>query len=1210
MKSLTGLFRITSLTVLLIFAISCSNDDISNFQQNDPEPEFKLFNILDNYPALRSAFNSVDQRRFNSLLAMAVNANLQETNDILPLVDDLMNNPGHPVTDLISYSRNIVDRIIEQDKLYFTSVKKYEDSSNNYSNDFFRFYDLISDSNLELSDNLVAIMKKVIGYIKARYKGDQLEDMIADVTNYLREDAGESIDTIIKHTFDGMGKLFLQANENMWLDSIDRLITDRSKIMGIGEKDTGLGNATRGMESLLTGLYNVLKNNSVRDDIYNLLRQVGNFLGSTVEDKGLNVILQHLLCNMEDYFTQGGDIYSSSNNDYNQDGDVYINAELGNTVKEFFPALSSLFIRGDRINSIITDDGQWVYPLELLARNLKRADIDVESLNIEDTLYKMIRVDGKGRDRLTDSMAANVSYLDQLIFILTTASNFGYLDGGDTGEGNHGHGHGESTGGILTLNDCLFNLTSGYILDVLGAYNLCLDHFAPGGPHGDYVYRSTDAFNENETSDKKFFMDSNFPALQLMSGETVGDAGSPDGGSGTSDWNSFKAYCKDGIEESNTARWIMGWIARACWEGEGPYYFKGEEENCKYKDEWNTDYYLIQLPEGLSGTTRHYAPNVVDLSDDKKLVDTDEAGCITVHEMIKSEDNRECDTWVEAIYKNFQWLLFEKKFVFVIPLRIDMDVVGRAAVYLKVEANGIIGVTKAKKNDNNGQWLVNGGYGNSTELGDARMSILLGGAEGVANMDLIMNEVIGDGNVMPDVFAANLSPVEYLGFFTQEVVASNNADPDNVLVWEKRNGILPILVALVGGLHEYTSRNERYPLKTLTDGLLLLLAKPMVYYQKDSGNNPYNCWKPRLEDGHNYLKPAVHLDPEADIETYYMPKDNPTLLTILSESDYKKCDGIIPLLSKTRLITSLLAVIMKLGDPEFDDPEGSIYDDNFDNNFANWGARRKVFYGLEQVFSTIKTTKGEALAKGYMNIGYPDWMFYVDDNELRQEDLRLATFIEELVGSDSSGKGIAVFPDNRPNPEDWDTFNKIMEAPVEMLSDNGISTGSYNITEEIIGLIDKIFRGVDITHEEIRGLCHTMGSVFTIYNNSKGDWEYPGELMDILTKELPELLEVFQGHYSNLFTLCNAMMNDDGFLEYFLKALHSPYPSSQVFSELSAFIGTDLVARYDSPLWRDLAELLKDFAILSGKQQNERSNNYDILNISNPFKALGELLSN
>ena len=140
-----------------------------------------------------------------------------------------------------------------------------------------------------------------------------------------------------------------------------------------------------------------------------------------------------------------------------------------------------------------------------------------------------------------------------------------------------------------------------------------------------------------------------FPTLALLSGFSAGDAGIPNGGrtgitptsndttvGGVNDYRTYYSYTGNGLGELNTGRWVMGWIARATWEGEGPYYYapssastvsfdidrNGSDETCYvYRRPDGRIYALVYKPDpGNSATWQYMYPydggnDVIDPED-------------------------------------------------------------------------------------------------------------------------------------------------------------------------------------------------------------------------------------------------------------------------------------------------------------------------------------------------------------------------------------------------------------------------------------------------------------------------------------------------------------------------------------------------------------------------------------------------------------------
>ena len=1110
----------------MIIACSSSSSNDDNFQENNFEPEYKLFEILDPYPAPRSAFNPVSQRYFNNLLGYTINNNMAEAVDVLEISADLFIREDRLIPRTIADTTPILERVIQ----------------NQYADDFFTFSDQICNQNLGISLDGVVQFHKFIAYLNARFQGEELDQVVQDLIDYLTDREGQTFKSVMDQALEGLGKLLMRHQT--------------------------------GMDALLTGLADVLENESVKSQVYDILRAFGNMTAASVQGKDLHGILRLLLTNAEDYFTIDGEVYSQTP-DYDSDTDlVYTNAELGESLRTLLPALQQISMAAGSEFAAL-GPGPERYLADFLGTGLYQKNVDLSAL--EDSIAKMIIYDAHGRNRRTNSDASKLSILDHLIFTLMVSNYFGYLDGGNVGEGNHNHGHGAPTNGILTLNDCLFNLTSDYILQTLGVYNLCLDRELD---HINSIHRSSKPFNNTDA--RPFGIDANYFALNLLSGEAAGDVGVPEGGASINRaYNTYQPYSADGCGELNTARWIMGWIARVCWEGQGPYYVNDDQ----YKDQWKTDYYLIEMNDpDKADQSLYFAPDFYG-DDPFRLSPSTRAGAIEVKEIITQDQARHCATWDESVYKNFQWLLYEKKIVLVIPLRIDLGKMASGAVYAILEANGIFGMAQARKAYSNGEWLLAGGTDSSDRPGDARLIVRVGGGAGIVTPDYIYKTVLGSGHLLPEVIRANITPLKMLSFLTpynrETIITSQDINPFNPEIWGLRNTLLPVVAIMLGKIHEHTIYNTdptkaSYPFKTIIDGLLAPLAKPMFYFSKKTGQ-----WQPRLQDSpagqHNFLLPCVNSETGVDIrdDSYYLPKTNPTLVTMLSETSYKTCDGIIPLLCQSKLITKTLSLLKTLGAPQFNDPSRASSDD-----LTTWGPRRQICYGLEQIITGVSTSPSESISRGY-GMQFPE-RFFAENSA----DIALDTIIEELIGTgNASQKGLSVYPDNRPKNADWKNFNRLVDAAGELLSDKGLSAGKYNLLEVTINMIDKIMTNIDISHTDMRAVRHTLGSILAVYQEQEDKWEYPTEIIDLMTDQFPEILAAFQGHFIPLEVFVKAGLTvynqDTSFLDYFLTTLDSKFEFKDVITQLYKFLDQDpLITEEDSPLWQDIAGLLRDYSKL------------------------------
>ncbi len=453
-----------------------------------------------------------------------------------------------------------------------------------------------------------------------------------------------------------------------------------------------------------------------------------------------------------------------------------------------------------------------------------------------------------------------------------------------------------------------------------------------------------------------------------------------------------------------------------------------------------------------------------------------------------------------------------------------------------------------------------------------------------------------------------------------------------------------------GEFSPFAPSNDFCPSKAFLDTVMGAMMNPLMYYMPgDDGNYPRKSWMPRLIDNNSQFTrcdqvPGTTGAHSWEERAYYQPANVVNFLTMQSDTDPfgdfnvepKRCDGFIPLITEydvtrplgpdnspnTRLITALLKLAMAFADDKFDErPVGKTYDEG---DFSTWTAREKIRYGTEQLVSSMKCRKGDRIRINETNefrknfwpevFTYPDFMF--SDKGKRPEDIDLDKLIDELIGSDETGKGLAIIPDNRPNPEDWNNFYLFFDSYAELLSNNGETGGRFNIMEDLIEFID-ILNTPNATIEQLKGLRHTVGSIFTRYNESTGEWEYPNELLHIMTDIIPDILETFKGRYSSLCNITDALMREDGFVEYFVYTLDSGHSGREIFEQLYEFLGEDIIARHDSSFWRDLGELMIALAELINANNVDNSiwisddfhTNRDLVSPANPFEGIGELFS-
>ncbi len=563
------------------------------------------------------------------------------------------------------------------------------------------------------------------------------------------------------------------------------------------------------------------------------------------------------------------------------------------------------------------------------------------------------------------------------------------------------HGHGEFQG-YLTLNDSLFSIMGARdSLASLGTYELLFD--GSGVIKGvDQVFRRRTSFN-GATADRdnyKFRYTWNYPALQFLSGACVGDfgvstegslhGGNDDGGLGN---DQYIPYSANGIYTKDLASWTFSWVIRACWEGEGPYYAtqgatrSGNEYTYKrpdgsvyatvvktdpgdastwtytypvsasydkadpddatlrwnrYKAAWNTDYFMIR---SLAGT--NYVPK--DSTGDTRPDTSTNPGYRSYTEMIPEKSAaRECASQEEALFRNFQWVMNEKRFAMIIPLWLrNTGGLGgsiESAAYQIIEGNGIHGLSAARIMRDNGVWAKynQGSTADSSVMsqvpGDYRIIILSEEIQtgtcglGAVDADKILS-LLGNGAATPATIGHNITAISRFGFPRSSLVTSGTNYEHRLLGsrnvgtanqdygfqlndgdWTKRNSLLPLFIALLAPLRErsyvadpFNVSANRNALAQTLEGLGALV-KPWTFfnYNCDSSGVAANTWLPRVKGGalsyDYYMNHSISLVPDCEISgfstsgtkgwyggdsarDYYTPPAMPTLLSVLLDSD-------------------------------------------------------------------------------------------------------------------------------------------------------------------------------------------------------------------------------------------------------------------------------------------------------------------------------------
>lgn len=621
---------------LLVTVFSCAKNDekkedgqsgLFGFQINnsfDPIEDFALTSIFKDGGTLEEIYDDINGQEVSNDLEEVVDNNLDECVNLLTHSNDLLENHTGLVVKLVDAElKGVVEWLIDADpskksKLYSYDQVSYDshadidafydpDKESLYLNSFYSFLDDLSDNNDQGARTGMKEMLR-IGQKICQYMLDAKE------TDELRSDTQEMIDDLMDEDFQEefidiakiLGKLLVQADYPLWVDS-DGALRQRHEIDLDKDANLDLGNNVKGINILLRWVNKMMADEESRGLLNTAIREISN-LFNPADTETNKTILKQLIYNVEDHLTLGGKTYQSSPL-YNQsDDEIESNAELNEGLRELFPILVQLVLRSDRNGSAIVDN-DWAkkaYPLHRMRTYLSNLQFDPDTLSIENSLLDLSKYDYLGRDRTDPEAGAYpVPMLEHALFEIAVTLNYGFEDGGETGEidpnaadGRKSHGHGRTIDS-LTLNDSLFSMRTHALLETGGASVLGLFDMSLFPTDGEHISRSYKPFKRDEMERKRFYYNQNYGALNFLAGPSVGDKGAPDGGqilSGDNVMNSYTPYNPSGRDETNTAQWINSGIIRNCFNGEGPYYFA--DPNARTVTINNKTYYEYPRPNG------------------------------------------------------------------------------------------------------------------------------------------------------------------------------------------------------------------------------------------------------------------------------------------------------------------------------------------------------------------------------------------------------------------------------------------------------------------------------------------------------------------------------------------------------------------------------------------------------------------------------------
>jgi hypothetical protein len=627
---------------LALILAACAGDDSNDDFQTNRQPDFEIAKITEGYGAVDDAVESIDTADFNTRLKETIDADPESYEIASICLADTLTDPYEPLAELVRTDlSNVVARLVDTRASHRDNMAEigafFRTDPAAQTRNFYAFLDNLDSDGIDVPDDyLSGMIDKLVDYV--------IQSIPSDASGrldkaWLNDKMGEMVDDLEDADFQddfiditkAVSKLTNQTDFPMWLDSTELPVT-RDNIQPSVHTNTGLGNAVQGSHDLIAWFNKIIQNPDTNPVVHDAVASLMDIFDPEL----LAPILRQLIVNIEDHFTHGGEVYAS-NPDYNENSDTtYSDAEISVMLREFFPLVQKLFIRSDRSNAMIStaEDQTPVYPFEVMLSNLRSIGFDPDNIDIDRSIYDLLRYDSYGRDRISDPEAWPTSYLESLLFLTIVTSHHGWLDGGDTNEVTEStdsrseHGHGTYVEN-LTLNDSLFSMHVLKSFNLLGLFELSLRP-----TDGNHLYRTKTPFTLSEVDslytgsvsgddkDYRFFYDSDYTALQFLA-SGAGDLGSPQGGNPDGEslgMNEYRAYDPIGRHVTQLSSWTMSWGIRPCFRGEGPYYYADPDAETVTMD--GETYHKYLRPDGkiyalvsLDGSTYLYPTDEGDVED-------------------------------------------------------------------------------------------------------------------------------------------------------------------------------------------------------------------------------------------------------------------------------------------------------------------------------------------------------------------------------------------------------------------------------------------------------------------------------------------------------------------------------------------------------------------------------------------------------------------
>ncbi|MEI7014349.1 hypothetical protein [Leptospira licerasiae] len=980
-----------------------------------------------------------------------------------------------------------------------------------------------------------------------------------------------------------------------------------------------------GVENLLGGFFapSLLTDRTLKEGFISLVYDFGEMMykAAGFEDQMTpQTSFKNFIINAENFFTANTTSPAepsaneySTNAAYNNPGGGLKPAELRTMLQDLFVSIKSLIFPGGEVS---------VNLLKETAKNAYFLDFMRNSSGSSQTFKDLLQLDGDGRNRQTDIDSRPVSALESLFLVITIGNNFGYRwnpEGGETVNNALTNSGSVTTGGEITLGDAMFSL--GAQIGSSDTFNF--KNITELSRKSSKVFRD-DTPDTGPASADVYRIGFNTRVLSVLETPSRGEAlpiTDTSTGSATLNESAFdKLYNK-------TIPWMLDWVVKVTLEGYGPYYSQTngvgqpiapDGSLLKYQPSWNTSQYYVQIVPrtGMTASTRLGCdpnPNGTPVTNAATAIETEcriylggyqegatnpasanpgaTKGFYAIAETVPAPIL--VSSAEEAFYKNLQWLLYEKRFVAILPVRAKLSatVTYEEALFITAIGNGVMGMMNLSPNCGplnsgpdcltyNGTWNKKGtkvkdyssaGTGLqdlSNEPGDSAF-LVEGWGYGLAGDEnlqvtavysalfplLIPNPETSMG-MIPPVISQNAGVIKQLGF-----LGPTDTSPAQVTTnWDKRNRLTPFIVALAKAMGDDAKipanrAAGKNPYKVLTD-LSELFSRPYIFYGRDTTYPKYFPGANAAEKISNAPTKGSNIDetteaplflqlrtvgvatgfrnPSATVVEYKASKNYRTLLSVLIEGTSTPTST-----DRNRMTDGPLDLLSKT-----DILSGLI---KFTTNLgdpAKADARDKIMDGLSGILGQTKLWSDCGGVANFQT-NCPN-QFAIDEG------------IDWLVFR------VADKYDDRPRNDLYDPSWVKVDDLVRRIRDYVSRSSGWSLVKSLDFLLDLLL-DIQLTAAEITNTLDLISSLFYVGdiadpNNSALDTR-TYTLSDILTTSLPPVLDSMAPYGRNLYATGYQLGKPGSFFSFLEKNanMSSQYTVEELFENTKVLLRSDMI---------------------------------------------------